>query len=101
MCIRDRIETETLERLRKGGKFIDIARHERDEKEKLYSWWSYRAADWTKNNKGRRLDHIWVSDNLLPKVDIGTYQILRDARGCEKPSDHVPCSCLLYTSRCV
>ena len=86
------IETETLERLRKGGKFIDIARHERDEKEKLYSWWSYRAADWTKNNKGRRLDHIWVSDNLLPKVDIGTYQILRDARGWEKPSDHVPCS---------
>jgi len=29
--------------------------------EKVYTWWSYRAADWTAADRGRRLDHIWVS----------------------------------------
>ena len=26
--------------------------------EKVYSWWSYRARDWRKANRGRRLDHF-------------------------------------------
>ena len=28
--------------------------------EKVYTWWSYRAADWTVGDRGRRLDHIGV-----------------------------------------
>ncbi len=32
--------------------------------EKVYTWWSYRAADWTVGDRGRRLDHIWVSRAL-------------------------------------
>lgn len=86
------IETETLERLRIGGGLIDIARHNRDSNEKLFSWWSYRSPDWTKNDRGRRLDHIWVSQSLLPKTKIESFSIFRDARAWEKPSDHVPIS---------
>ena len=58
------------------------------EPEKLYTWWSYRSADWTVANKGRRLDHIWSSagfDARLKEIEI-----LREARGWERTSDHVP-----------
>jgi exodeoxyribonuclease III len=82
------IETTTLERLREKGGFIDCARHLRPEPEKLYSWWSYRAADWEQSNKGRRLDHVWASSDL--KNAITGVQISSQTRGWEKPSDHVP-----------
>ena len=36
--------------------------------EKLYTWWSYRAPDWEAANKGRRLDHIWVTRKLAPRL---------------------------------
>ena len=55
---------------------------------KVYTWWSYRAADWTVGDRGRRLDHIWVSKALQSHVQ--DFNILRDARGWERPSDHVP-----------
>lgn len=82
------IECEKLNAAIKSGKWIDSMRVLRPEPEKLYTWWSYRAADWAASNRGRRLDHIWVSDDLssgLKNVDIH-----RDARGWERPSDHVP-----------
>ena len=56
--------------------------------EKLYSWWSYRNRDWKKSDRGRRLDHIWVSKNLSDKVSKGI--ICKEIRDWEKPSDHVP-----------
>jgi exodeoxyribonuclease-3 len=56
--------------------------------EKLYTWWSYRSPDWALANKGRRLDHIWVSPTLGGAVQ--GMEILRDARGWERTSDHVP-----------
>ncbi len=31
---------------------------------RLYSWWSYRAADWNAADKGRRLDHIWATPDI-------------------------------------
>ena len=56
--------------------------------QKLYSWWSYRNRDWKISNRGRRLDHIWVSKNLTSSVKkMIVYKELRD---WEKPSDHVP-----------
>ena len=39
-------------------------------------------------NKGRRLDHIWVSPALADSVK--GMRVLRDARGWERPSDHAP-----------
>ncbi len=58
------------------------------EPEKIYTWWSYRAADWTVGDRGRRLDHIWVSQALGDRVV--DFKITRDARSWERPSDHVP-----------
>ena len=82
------IETTTLEKLRSELGWTDAARTLRPEPEKLYSWWSYRAQDWSATNKGRRLDHIWLSDALKPTLRDLTF--LREARGWERPSDHVP-----------
>jgi exodeoxyribonuclease-3 len=82
------IETTTLEKLRSELGWTDAARTLRPEPEKLYSWWSYRAADWEASNRGRRLDHIWLSDGLEPALRDVTF--LREARGWERPSDHVP-----------
>ena len=71
-----------------GNVGIDVARTFVREPEKIYTWWSYRAADWQAMNKGRRLDHIWVTPPLAGAVS--KHQILREARGWDRPSDHVP-----------
>lgn len=54
----------------------------------LFSWWSYRARDWRASNKGRRLDHIWVTPAL--KQSLKSMFVDLDIRGLEKPSDHAP-----------
>lgn len=66
----------------------DAIRHFVPGDKKLYSWWSYRAADWDAADRGRRLDHIWVTKQLAGTLK--KQQILRDVRGWERPSDHVP-----------
>ncbi len=82
------VEVEALARLSRAGGWVDAVRHVIPEPEKIYSWWSYRARDWRKGDRGRRLDHIWVSPDL--EATIGDVLIDREARGWEKPSDHVP-----------
>ena len=46
------VETQTLERLRTDAGWIDAIRTLTPEPEKIYTWWSYRAADWNAANKG-------------------------------------------------
>jgi exodeoxyribonuclease-3 len=82
------IEVARLERLRLAGGFHDAVRHFVPADQKLYSWWSYRNRDWSLSDRGRRLDHIWVTDTLRP--DLKETQIRRDIRGWDKASDHVP-----------
>lgn len=82
------IETEALNRIRLSGGWCDSVRDLVPEPEKIYTWWSYRAADWALSNKGRRLDHVWHSQDLAPTLKSHT--ILKEARGWERPSDHVP-----------
>ena len=82
------IETESLDRLRTIGGWIDAIRHFVPTDKKLYTWWSYRAIDWAASDRGRRLDHIWVTPNL--KKSLRSTEILRDARSWKPPSDHVP-----------
>jgi exodeoxyribonuclease-3 len=82
------IEVEKLNLVQQAGPWVDALRHYIPPEEKLYTWWSYRAADWAKANKGRRLDHVWVSESLQQNLD--GLAILRDSRGWERPSDHVP-----------
>ena len=55
---------------------------------KLYTWWSYRNRDWRASDRGRRLDHVWVSPDLVPALHSHT--ILKDARDWQQTSDHVP-----------
>ncbi len=84
------VETDGLKRILDEGRFLDIARAKHKPEEKLYTWWSYRAADWQASNRGRRLDHIWADHRAAPMVDVGSYRIHTMERGGEKPSDHVP-----------
>ena len=82
------VETETLDAIRDNAGWVDLVRHKIPVEERLYSWWSYRSKDWNGADKGRRLDHIWSSQGLADQLtDI---EVLREARGWVKPSDHVP-----------
>ncbi len=80
-------ETEGLTAWLNAG-FTDAMRHFVPDTEKLYTWWSYRNRDWRGSNRGRRLDHIWVTPDLKPKLAGMT--IHTDARDWPQPSDHVP-----------
>ena len=96
------MEVEILETLRKTHDFTDTSRLFAEEDEKLYSWWSYRARDVMKSNRGRRLDHIWVSPALRPAVEAtgkAGHEIHVPCRTwAEKPSDHVPMTQVLDLS---
>lgn len=82
------VEVEKLTDVFRAGKWIDAMRHFVPAEEKLYTWWSYRAADWAASNRGRRLDHILVSEALGGA--LSRLNVLQEARGWERPSDHVP-----------
>lgn len=82
------IEIETLGKVQASLNWDDVARRFVPAQEKLYSWWSYRARDWAASDRGRRLDHIWVTPGLSGRVT--DYGVLREARGWERPSDHAP-----------
>jgi exodeoxyribonuclease III len=82
------IETQTLEAFRAGHGWVDAIRKLSPEPERVYTWWSYRAQDWRAADKGRRLDHVWLSGDLA--TTLKETAILKDARGWERPSDHVP-----------
>lgn len=82
------IETDGLKAVMADGGWSDLLRQQFPEPQKLYTWWSYRAKDWDAADKGRRLDHIWSSPDLVPHLT--GIEILREARGWTQPSDHVP-----------
>lgn len=87
------LEVETLAKLQAAGDFTDCARMFLGDDEKLYSWWSYRSRDINKSDRGRRLDHIWVSPALKAAAQAAGragHEIFRPCRLWEKPSDHVP-----------
>lgn len=83
-------ETTRLDAVRERGDFVDLARLHRPAPEKLFTWWSYRSPDWTKNNRGRRLDHIWASSDLASASRGEAFHIHVPCRSWERPSDHVP-----------
>lgn len=81
-------EVALLNKMQASLDWCDVARHVTPAAEKLYSWWSYRNQDWRKSDRGRRLDHIWVTQSLVPHIK--KFQIDKDARDWPQPSDHVP-----------
>jgi exodeoxyribonuclease-3 len=82
------VEVGRLGALQRAGGFVDAVRHFVPPEERLYTWWSYRARDWAASNRGRRLDHVWVTPPLVGA--LARAQVLRDSRGWKQASDHVP-----------
>jgi exodeoxyribonuclease-3 len=86
------IEVAAIEALRNSLGFIDPVREAAPEPAKLYSWWSYRAANFRASNRGRRLDHIWITSGLRSAATSSglSAQIHDDVRAWDRPSDHAP-----------
>lgn len=68
--------------------FVDAVRHFVPAEQKLYTWWSYRNRDWRASDRGRRLDHVWVTPDLQGALQRQV--VLKDARDWKQGSDHVP-----------
>ena len=82
------VEVDRLTKLQGAGGFVDAVRHFVPPEQRLYSWWSYRARDWAASDRGRRLDHIWVTPSLVGLLKEA--RVHRDSRGWPNASDHVP-----------
>lgn len=82
------IEVDHLNALQAAGDWVDAVRHFIPDEQPVYTWWSYRSPDWRAADKGRRLDHVWVSPSLRPA--LREVRILTEARGWPRPSDHAP-----------
>lgn len=76
---------EALERIRDLG-FTDAFRPFHPEG-RVYSWWDYRGLGFERGN-GLRIDHVYVSDTLAPRVVGGIVD--RNERKGEQASDHAP-----------
>ncbi len=87
------VEVDALNAIKTAGGFTDVSRALVPEPEPVFTWWSYRAKDWRKSNRGRRLDHIWVSSPLAGQVAKSapdTHKVWDDVRDWPQPSDHAP-----------
>jgi exodeoxyribonuclease-3 len=82
------VEVERLGRLQRASGFVDAVRHFVPPQQRLYTWWSYRARDWSASDRGRRLDHVWVTPSLVRALTQAC--VYRDSRSWDKASDHVP-----------
>lgn len=82
------VEVDLLGRMQESIGFVDAVRHFVPAAERLFTWWSYRSSDWTKNDRGRRLDHVWVTPALAGS--LRSTLVAREVRAWTQPSDHVP-----------
>ena len=82
------IEVEHMARWRASHDWVDAVRQLIPPEEVLYSWWSYRARDWEAADRGRRLDHVWVTPALSGAIREA--RVVKAARGWPKTSDHAP-----------
>jgi exodeoxyribonuclease III len=89
------IECEKLTAVLNAGGWVDAMRQFVPAPAKLFTWWSYRAPDWAAVDKGRRLDHVWVSPGLADRTSSIT--VKKEARGWTRPSDHVPVTATIET----
>jgi exodeoxyribonuclease-3 len=83
-----KFETDAFQRLLLECDLIDSARIFFDNNKKIFTWFSYRSKNWKLSYRGRRLDHILISNNL--KKFVKNFQILEEFREMIKPSDHCP-----------
>lgn len=82
------VEVDKLAGLQSSLDWVDAVRHFIPPEQRLYTWWSYRSSDWEASDRGRRLDHVWVSPGLVPR--LAGAQVFKASRRWQPPSDHVP-----------
>jgi exodeoxyribonuclease-3 len=82
------VEVTALQKLAATLDWVDALRMFVPAPRKLFTWWSYRAPDWKRVNKGRRLDHAWVTPPLVES--LADARVLENVRGWKLPSDHAP-----------
>jgi len=82
------IEVELLDGLQASINWVDGVRHFVPTDLPLFTWWSYRSPDWSVNDRGRRLDHVWTTQDLKPALRSAL--VARECRSWTQPSDHVP-----------
>jgi exodeoxyribonuclease-3 len=75
--------------MQQAGAWIDLMRTHIPPEEKVFTWWSYRARGLemppTAAGGSITSGHPPILRRRLSRVDV-----LREARGWERPSDHVP-----------
>src|SRR3990167_279481 len=89
------IELEAFAALKASLGFTDLVREAIPDPQKLFSWWSYRAADFRASNRGLRLDHILISPGLREaafRLGAPAARGPDDVREWGRPSDHAPVS---------
>ena len=88
------VETEALEALRGEAGWVDAdAPLMPPSPRRSTPGGATARRDWAAADKGRRLDHVWVSPDLggtLKSVDVA-----RETRGWTRPSDHVPVTAVM------
>jgi exodeoxyribonuclease-3 len=82
------VEVEALTALQASKEWVDLGRRFHPAPGRLHTWWSYRSPDWTKNDRGRRLDHMWATPDVA-RLAVG-HAVHEPCRSWERPSDHVP-----------
>jgi exodeoxyribonuclease-3 len=82
------VEVDALNRLKDSNSWVDLGRHFYPAPARLHTWWSYRSPDWTVNDRGRRLDHMWATADVA--ATARSHQVFEECRNWLKPSDHVP-----------
>ncbi len=82
------IEVEALDGLKASNDWTDLGRHFHPAPARLHTWWSYRSPDWTRNDRGRRLDHMWATGEAAKAATA--HNVFEACRAWLKPSDHVP-----------
>ena len=78
-------ERDALNAIKDWG-FTDAFRLHNEEGGK-FSWWDYRAGAF-RRNLGLRIDHIWITDALVPRSVKSWIDI--EPRKWERTSDHAP-----------
>jgi exodeoxyribonuclease III len=82
------IEVDALAALQASNGWVDLGRRFHPAPGRLFTWWSYRSPDWTKNDRGRRLDHMWATPDI---ASLAVRHVVHEpCRNWTRPSDHVP-----------
>lgn len=82
------VEVDALNALKASNDWVDLGRHFHPAPARLHTWWSYRSPDWTVNDRGRRLDHMWATADVAAAAT--RHEVFEHCRNWLKPSDHIP-----------